>query len=48
MTSVLFNAFYDAGNKAGHMFGWIFSIILALATFYVMFKYVFGSSKESK
>jgi len=48
MTSVLLNAFYDAGNKVGHMLGWIFAVTLALATFFVMFKYVFGSSKESK
>lgn len=46
MAPVLLNAFYDAGNKAGVFLAWATSLLLTAELAYVMFKYVFASSKE--
>jgi len=42
---VILNAFYDAGNVAGHFLAWATSLTLTLGLVYVMFKYVFAKSK---
>lgn len=44
MTSLLLNAFYDAGNTVGYIMAWVFGLLMVIELIYVMVKYL-GSSK---
>lgn len=45
-TLILLNALYDAGNKFGHAMAWVTCLLLAIAVFFAMGKYVFSKEKE--
>ncbi len=44
MTSLLLNAFYDAGNIIGPILAWVFGLLMVIELIYVMVKYL-GSGK---
>ncbi len=44
--TIILNAFYDAGDKAGTFMAWATTLLLTAAMGYAMFKYVLAKNKD--